>query len=206
MKELEQLKLFPTPVFRFNMGRKPNDVERAYVEECSKNTFLNVGNVISVDRYVLDKEPMFGIREAIQSALNSYLKNVYEPEFNVDIYITQSWLNFTKPGQNHHPHPHPNSFLSGTFYFSAEKERDSITFFNPLSRELVMPTQIFNEFNCERWIVPVETGDIIIFPSNLKHCVEDTFSARTLTRISLAFNTFLRGDVGHEMHLTSLRL
>lgn len=206
MKELEQLKLFPTAVFRFNMGRKPNDIEKAYVEKCSNDTYLNVGNVVSVDRYVLDREPMGEIREAIQSALNAYLKNVYAPSQSVMVYITQSWLNFTNPGQHHHPHSHPNSFLSGTYYFSADKEKDSISFFQPKLREIMLPTENFNEYNSERWIVPVETGDIVIFPSNLKHCVEDTFAERTLTRISLAFNTFLSGEIGDEMHLTSLRL
>lgn len=206
MKEIEQLKLFPIPVFRFQMGRGPNDVEKKYVEECSKDTFLNVGNVVSVDRYILDKEPMGEIREAIQSALNSYLKDVYAPCHNVNIYITQSWLNFTNPGHHHHPHAHPNSFLSGTFYFSADKEKDSISFFHPLLREMMLPTENYNQYNSERWMVSVETGDIVIFPSNLKHCVEDTFAERTLTRISLAFNTFLSGEIGDEMHLTSLRL
>lgn len=206
MKEIEQLKLFPTAVFRFNMGRNPNDIEKAYVDKCSNDTFLNVGNVVSVDRYVLDKEPMGAIREAVQSALNTYLKNVYAPSHDVNVYITQSWINFTNPGQNHHAHSHPNSFLSGTYYFSADKDNDSISFFHPTLREVILPSDNYNEYNSERWIVPVETGDIVIFPSNLKHCVDDTIKERTLTRISLAFNTFLSGQIGDEMHLTSLRL
>jgi uncharacterized protein (TIGR02466 family) len=206
MKEIERLNLFPTPVFKFNTGRKPSDEEKAYVEECSKDTYLNVGNVVSVDRYVLDRDPMFGIRESVQFALDSYLKSVYDPSLNVKIYITQSWLNFTNPGQHHHPHSHPNSFLSGTFYFSADKNQDSISFFNTLLREFILPPESFNEYNAERWVVPVETGDIVVFPSNLKHCVDDTVKERTLTRISVAFNTFLSGQIGDEMHLTSLRL
>lgn len=206
MKEIERLNLFPTAVFKFNTGRKPSAEEKDYVEECGKDTYLNVGNVVSVDRYVLDREPMFGIRQSVQYALDSYLKQVYAPAHNVKIYITQSWLNFTNPGQHHHPHAHPNSFLSGTFYFSANKDQDSISFFNPLLREMMLPQETFNDYNSERWIVPVETGDIVIFPSNLKHCVDDTVQERTLTRISLAFNTFLSGQIGDEMHLTSLRL
>lgn len=206
MKEVERLNLFPTAVFKFNMGRKPNDEEKAYVEECSKETFLNVGNVVSVDRYVLDREPMAGIRKSVQFALDSYVKNVHAPSQSVKIYITQSWLNFTNPGQSHHPHSHPNSFLSGTYYFSANKDQDSISLFNQNLREIMLPTENYNEYNSDRWIVPVETGDILIFPSNLKHCVDDTVRERTLTRISLAFNTFLSGQIGDEMHLTSLRL
>jgi len=69
MKEIERLDLFPTAVFKFNIGRKPSEEEKAYVEECSRDTYLNVGNVVSLDRYVLNREPMFGIRESVQYAL-----------------------------------------------------------------------------------------------------------------------------------------
>jgi uncharacterized protein (TIGR02466 family) len=206
MKKTETLELFPTPVFRFNIGRQPTDDEKSFVEKCGKETFLNVGNVVSVDRYILDKEEMADVRKSIQFALDTYLDEIFAPVHEVKIYITQSWLNFTNPGQNHHPHSHPNSFLSGTFYFSANKEQDSLSFFNSAMREFSLPSTNYNRYNAERFTVPVETGDILVFPSNLKHFVDDTVQERTLTRISLAFNTFLIGQIGDEMHLTSLRL
>jgi len=206
MNKVETIDLFPTPVFRFNIGRNPSDEEKDFVNKCSKETFLNVGNVVSVDRYVLDKQEMAEIRKDIQFSLDSYLKEICAPMHNVEIYITQSWLNFTNPGQNHHTHSHPNSFLSGTFYFSADKDRDSLSFFNSSIREFVLPSNNYTRYNAERFTVPVETGDILVFPSNLKHYVDDTFKERTLTRISIAFNTFLKGQIGDEMHLTSLRL
>ena len=206
MKKTATLELFPITVFRFNIDREITTAEKEFVEICSKETYLNVGNVTSLDRYVLDKQEMAEIRKDIQFSLDSYLKEICAPMHNVEIYITQSWLNFTNPGQNHHTHSHPNSFLSGTFYFSADKDRDSLSFFNSSIREFVLPSNNYTRYNAERFTVPVETGDILVFPSNLKHYVDDTFKERTLTRISIAFNTFLKGQIGDEMHLTSLRL
>ena len=206
MKKTATLELFPITVFRFNIDREITAAEKEFVESCSKETYLNVGNVTSVDRYVLDKPEMAEIRKDIQLSLNSYLKEICAPMHNVEIYITQSWLNFTNPGQNHHKHSHPNSFLSGTFYFSADKDQDSICFFNSATRDFVLPSDNYTRYNAERFTIPVETGDILVFPSNLKHYVDDTFKERTLTRISIAFNTFLKGQIGDEMHLTSLRL
>lgn len=206
MKKIETLNLFPTPVLKFNIGRNPTDEEKAFVDSCSNETFLNVGNVVSVDRYILEKDPMSDIRESIQFALDNYLKEICAPRHDIKIYLTQSWLNFTNPGHNHHLHSHPNSFLSGTFYFSADKDKDSLSFFNSCMREFSMPSDNYNIYNADSFTVPVETGDILIFPSNLKHYVNDTVKERTLTRISLAFNTFLKGQIGEEMHLTSLRL
>lgn len=206
MKEIERLSLFPTPVFKFNIGRSLTDEEKSFVEACSQDTYQNVGNVVSVERNVLDRDPMKALRADIQAALDIYLASVYAPKFDVSIYPTQSWLNFTNPGYNHHVHSHPNSFVSGTFYFSADGDMDSISFFNPAGREIVLPQSAFNTYNSDMWIVPVETGDIVLFPSNLRHCVENTVQERTLTRISLAFNTYLSGQLGDERHLTYLRL
>lgn len=206
MNKIETIDLFPIPVFRFNIGRDITSEEKAFVESCGKETYLNVGNVVSVNRYVLEEDPLKDIRNHIQSAIERYLKDIQAPEHDVKIYITQSWLNFTQPGQSHHPHSHPNSYLSGTFYFSADENKDSISFINSFLREIILPSKSYNRYNAERFTVPVKTGDILIFPSNLKHYVEDTFQERTLTRISLAFNTYLKGQIGDEMHLTSLRL
>ena len=43
---------------------------------------------------------------------------------------------------------------------------------------------------------------IVIFPSSLTHMVEQTISDDT--RVSLAFNTFLKGNIGNNFELTEL--
>jgi hypothetical protein len=51
-------------------------------------------------------------------------------------------------------------------------------------------------------VVFCKTGDIILFPSSLTHMVET--KEGTNTRISLAFNVFIKGTVGNNKNLTEL--
>ena len=132
------------------------------------------------------------------------MKKVDAPKHPVEIYITQSWLNYTDTGQYHHKHAHPNSWLSGCIYVNADKEKDKITFYNDQYNRIVIPTDNFNPFNSSSWWFSVGTGDIVIFPSHLSHMVEQTVS--TDTRVSIAINTFLKGYIGDEHNLTGLHL
>ena len=60
----------------------------------------------------------------------------------------------------------------------------------------------FNFYNSESWWIPVKTGDLVVFPSNFAHSVANTESKNT--RISLSFNTFLKGIIGDPDTLTEL--
>ena len=62
----------------------------------------------------------------------------------------------------------------------------------------------YNLYNSETWWFPVKTLDVVLFPSSLTHRVE--VKQGTNTRISLAFNTFIKGTVGNNKKLTELRL
>jgi ectoine hydroxylase-related dioxygenase (phytanoyl-CoA dioxygenase family) len=62
----------------------------------------------------------------------------------------------------------------------------------------------WNSFNSSSWWFPVKTGDIVIFPSSLIHSVETKQGNNT--RISLAFNVFIKGTIGINNSLTELHL
>ena len=67
-----------------------------------------------------------------------------------------------------------------------------------------MPIFNVNLWNSQTWFFPVETGDLIMFPSSTTHQVETKQGNNT--RISLAFNTFYKGSVGSNFQLTELIL
>ena len=108
-------------------------------------------------------------------------------------YITQSWLNYTTIKEYHHVHFHPNSFLSGVFYFDAIEGVDCIRFHKAKYQTIMPDVYQFNDFNCEFYNFSVKTNQIIIFPSHLTHSVPAKENKNT--RISLAFNTFITGTV-----------
>lgn len=194
--------LFPTAVGQFDIGRSFTTEEQDFADQ--QPTHKNIGNTTSDDRYVLTHRTMASLYDFIQSSISKYLNTIYAPKNKVSLRVTQSWFNYSKPGEWHHKHAHPNSFVSGVLYMKAAKDSDKIYFYNELYQQLSIPTDNYNVYNSPSWWLPVETGKLMIFPSSLTHSVEPVKADDT--RISLAFNTFPVGYVGQEETLTALHL
>ena len=194
--------LFPTSIVKTNIGRKFTDAESLFVMEHSKDTVTNMGNTTSRDNYVFKQDVMKDLHKAALDAVNLYMKDVLNATDEVTPYVTQSWLNYTKPGEYHHKHEHPNSFLSGVIYINADPKKDKIHFYNNRYKQIKVEYKDWNWWNSDSWWFEVKTGAIIIFPSHLTHMVEQTESEDT--RISLAFNTFVKGTIGNNFELTEL--
>jgi uncharacterized protein (TIGR02466 family) len=193
--------LFPTAVAKFELGRDYSAEEMEFVG--SQPTHNNMGNTTSDERYVLRHDTMANLREFVENSVAEYLKSIYAPKYEVSMRLTQSWLNYTKPGQFHHKHAHPNSFISGVLYMKAARQRDRIYFYKDGYKQISLPTDNYNLYNSESWWFEVGTGDLLLFPSSLTHMVE---TVQEDERISLSFNTFPVGYVGDESSLTALHL
>lgn len=194
--------LFPTPVAKFTLDRAFTTEELDFVDQ--QPTHSNMGNTTSDDRYVLTHKTMASVYDFVKSCVGTYLQNIYAPKNDVSLRVTQSWLNYSKPGEWHHRHAHPNSFVSGVLYMKAIKDSDKIYFYGDEYKTIDLPTENYNLYNSRSWWLPVETGDLMLFPSSLTHSVEKVQADQT--RVSLAFNTFPVGYVGQEENLTALHL
>lgn len=193
--------IFPTAVAKFNLGRDFTAEELAFINW--QPTYKNLGNTTSNDRYILNHATAIKIREFVESCVDQYLKSIYAPANEVSLRITQSWLNYTKAGEHHHRHAHPNSFISGVLYIKADNGKDKIHFHKDGYQQIKLSVKDYNLYNSESWWFPVSAGELMLFPSSLTHMVEPVEGEE---RISLAFNTFPVGYLGQEESLTALRL
>jgi uncharacterized protein (TIGR02466 family) len=195
--------LFPTPVYFSNLEREFSKKEKNLIIQYENNSYKNISNAMSTNTHVLETETFKKLKEELLIRVQHYFSNVLCYE-NITPYITQSWLNYTKKNEHHHSHTHLNSFMSGVLYVNADKTNDSLTFLNYEYKQINPQIRENNIFNCSSYHFPVETGDIVLFPSSLTHMV------RTLkqddTRISLSFNIFIKGILGNEKQLTELVL
>jgi len=162
--------LFPTPVSFFNLGRELTDEESEFL--LNQEEKPNAGNTTSKERKLLESDKLAVVRGFVESSLDKYLKEILSPKQNVGLRITQSWTNYTKPGQFHHKHVHPNSLISGVFYVKANKETDRIYFYKDGYQQIKLPVDQWNLYNSESWWLPVGTGELLLFPSHLTHMVE----------------------------------
>jgi len=192
--------LFPTPVGLYALDRELSASELSFIKNIEQHN--NVGNTTSDDRNVLDNKKLKKLRTFIEDKLTEYFKQVHDPKHDVRLNITQSWCNYTNPGQYHHKHAHPNSFVSGVFYVNADKVKDRIFFYKDAYQQLKLPPNEWNLWNSESWWFEAGTGTLVLFPSSLTHMVPTTESSEQ--RISLSFNTFFEGQVGETNELTGL--
>lgn len=161
---------------------------------------------VTKSTYVLDL-PEFGkIRAFIVSALEHYRKNT----LCVDnpLGITQSWITLLDPGTEIYSHTHPNSMVSGVFYFESTVEVP-LAFIRSPERGLwtsgaLLTTDSFNEFNCHWLKVPVEKPSLMLFSSTLEHMVAENMT--NTPRYSLSFNTFPLNSFGDKPSMTEVDL
>jgi len=77
--------------------------------------------------------------------------------------------------------------------------------FHKNNYDMIMPeVKNFNSFNSESWWLPIKTGQIMLFPSSVSHSV--SIKKGKNTRVSLAFNIFIKGSVGSLSKLELLEL
>ena len=116
---------------------------------------------------------------------------------DIEIYITQSWINFNQKNTSHHRHKHVNSIISSVIFIKGEM--CPITFYNS-ERNLFGNLLSFEDFtapnenNNSRVYFNNQNGKLFLFPSTLMHSVERNNSE--VERISLSFNTFIKGQLG----------
>lgn len=195
--------LFPTGIYVDKLDFKLNKKQLKYAKTCGRkqNTF----NLSSSNSYVLDLDMFKNLKKKIEEKAAHYLLGVDSAPHDINFFITQSWFNYTKEKQSHHEHEHPNSYLSGAYYIDANKKLDSIMFIDKRYKgQISLPATEYNDYNSSSYELPVSTGDIILFPSSATHKV-DTKKGKN-ERLSLAFNVFIKGDLGDETELWKLKI
>lgn len=195
--------LFAVPVGQYVLDNELTTHERDFILEQTRRP--NMGNTSSADNYILNNSIMSRLHQELETMVNDFFKQIFQPRTDCSLYITQSWANYTETNQYHHKHNHPNSIVSGVLYISVDNQQDRIKFFREeTDRTFKVYTDNYNIYNSESWWFEVGNNQVFLFPSTLSHMVENTTSEST--RVSVAFNTFLQGTVGDYNELTELKL
>jgi len=200
--------IFPCPVYivKRNVGLSPKE-DKDIEDIIKKGMYKNFLNSTSKNSYIFN-DKLKNIKQFCEQQIKIYVEAVINPVGDLDFYITQSWINVNKPGQNHPKHNHQNSIMSGVFYVQTV-ESDEIMLSDPNIRLKDFITfgedREFDKWNSCTWSFPVTDGNLFIFPSWLEHQVLPN-PLTTTDRISLAFNTFVRGFLGDKSRITELTL
>lgn len=199
--------LFPCPVYVIKRDFNLSNKEEKEIEEIIKDGVLrNVGNFQTINTDIFNGR-LKKIKQFCEQHINEYVNQVIYPKKELEFYITQSWINVTKPGSYHHNHTHGNSIISGVFYISCEEE-DNLIFEDPnhkIRNMISFDTKESNVWNSPNWKIHSRNNELILFPSWIHHQVTPNEKA-TKDRISISFNTFVKGTLGEEEQLNILTL
>ncbi len=198
MKE-ELLQLFSTPLLIVPY-EKPINKELAYLKTISYREQKQNGNYRSDDSYLLRNEEFKNIKNFLGEAVDKFTKNVMQSKQR--LIITQCWANRNPKGSKHHEHVHPNSIISGVMYFQIHEKLPPIQFAKDRQDGIKLDPIKYTHLNSESFMLPCKPGELIMFPSSLKHSVPINMSDED--RISISFNTFCIDVIGSEQALTHL--
>ncbi len=203
IKNVNIMPLFATPLVMYEVEIGVEEKE-FLLSQYPDNVLVNTGNSRSKDLMILDNVETRGLKEKLQYMVNDAFTRIYSPTLECGLYITRSWLNFSSKHQYHHQHTHPNSFYSAVLYLKVTGE-DNITFYNlNPSSNFRIDSNHYGLYNTNSWDIPVKDDLLLIFPSTLSHSVSNVLHNNL--RVSLSFNTFLRGKIDGLTNLSNLVL
>ena len=202
MKEKDELlQIFPSPVlitkYEHSIEEEFKFIEKLrYIEQKAN------GNFKSDDTYLLKHKELSKIKDFIFESLDKYTKNILHTKQR--LVVTQAWTNRNPPHSKHHEHTHPNSIISGVFYFKQSKTLPPIQFSKAVQESFKLNPEKYTQLNSETFLLPMVDGELVLFPSSLRHSVP--FNKGNEERYSMSFNTFSIDELGSKDSLTHLNL
>lgn len=205
------LELFPTPILITHIPIELASIVPWFYKQEMLSAEVDSANYgeRSKNSYILDEEPCNDLRGFILSSAQKFGEQL---GYDYDSYkMSQSWISYKHPGQHHTMHTHPNSLISGVFYFGESEEgTPAIKFHNavlgvnsPYISAKKIKDKRDKKYAWDYFAVDFEPGLLVIFPSYLHHSVPINNTSKT--RCSLAFNIVPSKSLGDESSLTELK-
>lgn len=207
----EVLELFPTPLFVVKIPPVFSSIVPWLHSQEMLNEEIDEANYgqRSKDSYILHKPEARDLSMFILEQTLIFSNEVLLYEY--DSYkFSQSWVSVKLPGQHHTMHTHPNSLISGVFYYGTSSEKTPAIKFHKLFggtnvsyiRPKIKSDKRSSKFAHETFSINFEPGLLILFPSHLTHSVP--INKTDDVRCSLAFNIVPTVGFGEEQSLTEL--
>jgi len=173
-------------------------VKELNFEKAGEKNIKDVSNIadISIDKQVLNSKSFEFLKKIIEKEFNTYKNNVLQYHNN-DFKITTSWVTRSEPGQASNYHNHSNCLYSGILYLATPNDCGGISFLNYSDKEIIklVPTK-YTMHNAKEFTLNPKVKMICFFPSDIHHKI--LLNKSNEVRLSLAFNFFPIGELGHK--------
>jgi len=193
---IEFLPLFPSPVIKIDTKPEFNDIRGDLINFCySERENSPLGIVRSNNggwhsELLLEEERFHKYKKFIEK----YIEKSFESFVNSGVKIIPNsyWININGINSVNTEHNHPGSDISGCFWIKSSEYSGTFRFTNPNDFIHYSLLKTFNfesksqYYFSERYFFKPIEGEMILFPSNMNHCVFENKDDND--RISIAFN------------------
>jgi len=164
------------------------------------------GNLVSENLYIFEAPAMKTVADAVQEALDIYAREVLcIPQ---RFYVTQSWLQTQNPNVAMQGLSHSNSIIAGVLYIGELLAPPPTIAFSRHDTyqqiELQPDTDRRNAYNVLTSRISPTPNEVILFSSRLTHMIDPNLTGQP--RVSIAFNTFIKGTLGNYRDVSELTL
>jgi uncharacterized protein (TIGR02466 family) len=169
-------KLFPTLVQRHQGVLTPDEVAAVrahclHLEARQHGSLLGdaQSSFSTESRLIAALQAQFpalqGLEARLLSLINDYARELgHRPQ-----RLTNSWFNVQRPGSLLRHHTHPASCISAALCIASDEHSSKLFFENPNPIVGVVPSDHPTEFNMEMARFKLDPGELLLFPSWLKH-------------------------------------
>ena len=185
-------------IFSVNIYKEKLDIKNKplinYLLKLKKDSNgRKISNPTGWQSFIVDvnQDIFLHLNKEIQKKIQKYVESI---PLNNRFQISSVWGNINGYKDFNMPHTHGHSVISGIYYLKTPTNCGRLCFYNPAQEGIgylwLSCIKKFTTQNSPVWKIDVKEGDLILFPSWLKHGVDPNLNKKE-DRISLAFNISL---------------
>jgi uncharacterized protein (TIGR02466 family) len=201
--------LFPTPICVVN--HQPTDELASFLLNSelhpifTSNPNEKSNGSYTKNRQILKTDECKELRNFILSNAKDLVNDImgYQVSGLVDVL---SWVSYKNKDEHHPPHNHPNSFVSGVYYYTDVPKETPLIFGKKIGALMTYELLLHKdhkhngEFSSDHYVYCPKKGDIVLFPSFLTHFVPP--NPHPEVRTSVSFNLMPEAGWGDDLQLT----
>ena len=208
--QAEIIELFPTPVMKRKYEGDLTDTVK-FLDSCKMvGDFPQAYGTNSQDVYILENKQCYSLKTFILESVTTFATQILSYDYK-EYNISLSWISYKEPGQHHTAHTHPNSLISGVFYYGEYEDNTPAITFHKATGGINVPylyakpnldSKVDKTYSTELFNFPIESNTLLLFSSHLLHSVPPNETNKV--RKSLAFNVLSKGRIGDSGNLTEV--
>lgn len=191
------LNIFSTPIYYKNISLLKKDINNLINYSYERIKIDN--GFVSKDKYILNNKEFKKLKEHILKNIDTYLYDNLKIKRHIKFKMLNSWCMKHQTNDWADKHSHENSFISGILYLKTNINSGNLIFhrneiLNLFPNTIKIEYEEFNLINSDYISINPKDGDLVLFPSSIKHSVSKNTSKED--RYCCAFNLFPYGEFG----------